>query len=99
LFHRIFTVPDSFHDLLHESPEKRNACSRLILNYFSSTTDDVQKVPPIPPLLQVDETQHIFTWPEIMFRAVGLSVSAVGFVFGISLMVGSERFLTSEGRR
>ena len=85
---RIFTVPDSYHDLLHESPEKRNACYRIILNYFSSQSDDVEKIQPIPPLLQVDETQQIFTWPEIIFRAVGLSVSAVGFVLGISLMVG-----------
>jgi hypothetical protein len=69
------------------------------LNYFSSQTDDVQKVQPIPPLLQVDETQHIFTWPEIIFRGVGLSVSAVGFVLGISLMVGSEKLLYSKIRR
>jgi hypothetical protein len=76
---------------LHEAPEKRNACSRVILNFFSQKVDDVGKVHPIPPMVPVDETQQIFTWPEIIIRAVGLSVSAIGFVFGISLMVGSER--------
>ena len=62
----------------------------MILNYFSQDSDDIHQVVQIPPLILFDETQQIFTWPEIIFRAIGLSISAVGFVLGISLMTGNE---------
>eukprot|EP00602_Paraphysomonas_sp_CaronLab_P010596 CAMPEP_0185035568 /NCGR_PEP_ID=MMETSP1103-20130426/27186_1 /TAXON_ID=36769 /ORGANISM="Paraphysomonas bandaiensis, Strain Caron Lab Isolate" /LENGTH=386 /DNA_ID=CAMNT_0027572707 /DNA_START=59 /DNA_END=1219 /DNA_ORIENTATION=- len=88
---RIFTVPNSYHEVLLEAPEKRNACARVILNFFEQESDDVHRISPIPPLITCDPSKHIFSYAEIVLRATGVTVAAVGFVLGVTLMVGGGR--------
>jgi hypothetical protein len=72
-----------------ETPEKRNACVRVILNFFEQETDDVAEVIPIPPLAIPAEKQ-IFLLPELVIRATGLTIAAFGFILGVSLMLGGR---------
>lgn len=83
-------MPDSYHELLLEAPHARNACERMILNFFSQESDDVNKVKAIPPLVPLDESKYIFTMPELVFRAVGLTIAAIGLGMGVTLMVGGR---------
>jgi hypothetical protein len=75
--------------VLLETPDKRNACVRVILNFFEQENDDVNEVKPIPPLENHVDKQ-IFSFPELVFRATGLSIAAVGFILGVSLMLGGR---------
>ena len=76
--------------ILLETPDKRNACFRVILNFFEQEKDDIGDVKPIPPLT-IPEEKQIFQLPELLFRAAGLSVAAFGFMLGVSLMLGDRR--------
>ena len=65
---------------------------RVILNFFEQDSDDVHEVKPIPPLLSISaEDKQIFSFPELIFRATGLSIAAFGFIFGVSLMMGGGK--------
>lgn len=66
----------------------RNACVRVILNFFEQEKDDVMEVSPVPPLQTRDGDKQIFLLPELVFRAAGLSVAALGLIVGVSLVLG-----------
>jgi hypothetical protein len=75
--------------VLLETPDKRNACVRVILNYFEQEKDDIGEVKTIPPLVTPEEKQ-IFLLPELVFRATGLTIATFGFMLGVSLMLGGR---------
>mmetsp|Transcript_22059 Transcript_22059/g.37350 ORF Transcript_22059/g.37350 Transcript_22059/m.37350 type:complete len:390 (+) Transcript_22059:136-1305(+) len=86
---RILEVPESYHDVLLETPDKRNACVRAMVSFFEQEHDDVGEVRPVPPLVSPGEKQ-IFQLPELVIRATGLTISAFGFILGVSLMLGGR---------
>jgi hypothetical protein len=78
-----------FFQVLLETPDKRNACVRAILNFFEQEHDDVGEVRVVPPLVMPGEKQ-IFLLPELVIRASGLTIAAFGFILGVSLMLGGR---------
>mgnify|MGYP003386189456 FL=1 len=85
----VLVLPAAAPQILLETPEKRNACVRVILNFLEQESDDVSEVTPIPPLA-IPEEKQIFLLPELVFRATGLTIAAFGFILGVSLMLGGR---------
>lgn len=87
---KMFLVPGAYHEILMESEEIREAALKVIYDYFNQRSDDVSQVQPVFPLTQYDPHHSIISWPELIIRGVGMTVSIVGVVVGVA-MVLSDR--------
>jgi hypothetical protein len=90
---RMFICPNSYHEVLLEAPPTRNAILRTIVDYFSQDNDDVQQVAGLYPLVPHDPNIPLFTVSELIFRSIGIGISTVGLLVGLSMMLGTRRSL------
>lgn len=85
---RLFTVPGTYHELLQEKPEVRDACRKVICDFFLQKADSVSLVEPCYPLEPFDaDRTPLFTYTELIMRGAGLVLAAVGIVAGCSMML------------
>jgi hypothetical protein len=87
---RLFTVPDSYHELLQEKEHTRDACRKVICDFFTQKSDSVTHVDPCFPLERFDITTPTYSVPELVGRGVGLVLAAVGVVAGLAMILGSS---------
>jgi hypothetical protein len=89
---RLFTVPGTYHELLQEKPEVRDACKKVICDFFLQKSDSVQLVEPCYPLEVCDtNTKPLFTYKELLMRGAGLMLAAVGVVAGCSMILAGGK--------
>lgn len=88
---KLFTVPDSFHELLQEKEPIRDACRKVICDFFTQKSDSVALVEPCYPLVNFDAANtSLYSVPELVGRAVGLALAAVGVVAGCAMILGGR---------
>jgi hypothetical protein len=92
VFIRVLCVPNSYHEILLEASEKKNAAIRTIINYFEQDTDNVHDVELIPPLTACPQHITMYSLPELCIRGIGLAVAAIGFAIGMSFVISGKKF-------
>ncbi len=75
-----------------EAEPVRDAAISATLQFFSQDSDDVRAITPIAPLTLCEFDSNsweisLYSLPEIVVRATGLSVAAVALIYGVSLIV------------
>ena len=88
---KMFTVPDSFHELLQEREPVRAAVYKVIDDFFNQKSDDVAAVKPCFPLVQCDPNTSIYSFAEFVVRGAGLAMAAAGCIAGLAMMFGDRR--------
>mmetsp|Transcript_24421 Transcript_24421/g.40745 ORF Transcript_24421/g.40745 Transcript_24421/m.40745 type:complete len:379 (-) Transcript_24421:131-1267(-) len=88
---KLFTVPESFHELLLEREPVRDASRKVICDFFTQTSDSVALVEPCYPLVEYDPNTPMYSVPEIIGRSVGLLLAAVGLVTGMAMIFGDRK--------
>jgi hypothetical protein len=88
---KLLTVPGTYHELLQEKQEIRDACRKVILDFFTQKSDSVALVEPCYPLENFDaSTAVLYSYPELMLRGAGLLLAAVGVVAGCAMVLGGR---------
>jgi hypothetical protein len=88
---RMLIVPNSYHEILCEKEEIREAVFKVINDYFSQRGDDVSLVEPVYPLQLYDHRNPIYSWPELIIRGVGVTLSVIGVMAGVAMVLGGGR--------
>lgn len=90
---RLFTIPGSYHEILFESEDILDAANKVILDFFNQKDDDVNAVRPCHPLQEYDGRAYelIYNVPELVVRGIGISLSVIGVIAGIALLLGDRR--------
>ena len=88
---KLLTVPDSYHELLQERPPIRDACRKVICDFFSQKSDSVALVEPCYPLESFDPKTPTYTVTELAVRGAGLVLSAVGIIAGCAMILAGDR--------
>lgn len=79
---RMFLAPEAFHELLSESNLVRSATISIIRDFFTQKSDDVSRVEPSYPLVEVDPASSTYSLPELLLRGAGVALSIVGIILG-----------------
>ena len=88
---KLFTVPDSFHELLQEKEPIRDACRKVICDFFTQKSDNVALVEPCYPLVNFDAASTpLYPVPEVIARGVGLALATMGLVAGCAMILGGR---------
>lgn len=88
---KLFTVPESFHELLQEKEPIRDACRKVICDFFTQKSDSVALVEPCYPLVNFDAASTpLYSVPELLGRALGLTLATVGVVAGCAMILGGR---------
>lgn len=104
---RLATVPDSYHELLFESDDKRIPVENQILEYFNQSSDDVSELR-INPLFEVYNRENkahlrpsLMSLGETCVRGSCLVLGTVGIVVGLSMLTGfnTDRVYTALFKR
>lgn len=88
---RMFFVPNAYHEILFEKKETRDAAFKVIFDFFGQKSDDVSLVQPCYPLQYYDPATPIYTLPELIVRGIGISLSIVGIVAGVAMILGDKK--------
>jgi hypothetical protein len=88
---QMFLAPNAMHNLLLENDIIRGATNKVILDFFSQAEDDVSSVHPSSPLEPWDKQKPLYSGPELILRAVGVSVGVLGILSGLALIVTGGR--------
>lgn len=87
---KMFTIPNTFHELLMEKESVRGAVHKVIEDYFNQPTDDVSKVEQVFPLEEYDPSRPIYSVPEMIIRGAGIALSAVGIIAGVAMLMSGS---------
>lgn len=87
---RMFVAPGAYHEILFEQETIREAALKVITDFFSQRSDDITLVPPCYPLQLYDPVTPIYSAPELLFRGVGIAISALGIVAGLAMIFGDR---------
>lgn len=88
---KLFTVPESFHELLQEKEPIRDACRKVIFDFFTQKSDSVALVEPCYPLVNFDAAStSLYSVPELIARGVGLVLATMGLVAGCAMILGGR---------
>ena len=87
---RIFSVPDSYHELFLEKKIYRDSITSVIIDFFSQNEDTVSSVKPIGPLFE-GEITSVLTLPQAVFRATGAIMAVSLGVIGLSMIISGRR--------
>lgn len=88
---KLFTVPESYHELLQEKEPIRDACRKVICDFFTQKSDSVAQVEPCYPLVNFDAASTpLYSTPELIGRAVGLVLATAGIVAGCAMILGGR---------
>ena len=88
---KLFTVPDSYHELLQEKEPIREACRKVICDFFTQKSDSVSLVEPCYPLESFDPHTPTYSLTELVIRGAGLALAAVGVIAGFAMILGGDR--------
>lgn len=88
---KMFFVPNAYHEILFEKQETRDAAWKVIFDFFGQKSDDVSLVQPCFPLQYYDPVTPIYTLPEIIVRGIGITLSLVGVVAGVAMILGDRK--------
>ena len=88
---QMFTVPNSYHELLFENDKTRQACLKVITDFFNQKSDDVSLVQPAFPLELYDPITPIYSLPEVIIRVSGIIVASIGIIAGIAMIIGDRK--------
>lgn len=87
----LFTLPDTYHELLFEEERKRFVVEQQILAFFQQSSDDVHVVECIAPFVRHDPngpSQALATLTDTVLKGVGILVGSMGIVTGLALLTG-----------
>lgn len=87
---KLLYAPDTYHELLLESPAVQKSCFNVIGDFFSQDSDDVTRVMPQGHLQLYDLNKPMYSLPEMLFRTVGIVVAALSFSVGLAMLLGDR---------
>lgn len=88
---KLFTVPESYHELLQEKEPVREACRKVICDFFTQKSDSVAQVQPCYPLVDFDAASTpLYSVAELIGRGAGLVLATVGIVAGCAMILGGR---------
>jgi hypothetical protein len=90
---KMFFCPGAYHEILHESETVRNAAMKMIVDFFTQPTDDVNQVEPAYPFVLQNKQESMYSWLEFSVRAGGIVVASAGMIAGLALLVGGSRLV------
>jgi lysophospholipase len=91
---RLATVPDSYHDLLFESDDRRIPVENQIIEYLSQASDDISQLRIDPMFDEYNSESKAHLRPSLMslgetiVRGSCLAVGTLGIVIGLSMVTG-----------
>ena len=98
MYKRIFTVPDSYHELLLEKKIYRDSVISMAIDFFdlneqSLDNDDLKSLKIKGPIFE-SEDGNLNTLPQVILKASGIVLAFGIGAFGISIMLsGGKRSL------
>lgn len=87
----MFVAPNSYHEVLFENEIIRGAAMKVICDFFTQVSDNVELVVPCSPLILFDKNTPIYSPAETVIRAVGISIGIVTCSIGIALLISGGR--------
>lgn len=88
---KMFIVPDSYHEVLQEKELTRDACRKVINDFFNQKSDNVTLVQPCYPLVSYDPTTPLYSLSEIILRGTGVLIATVGIITGVAMILGDRK--------
>lgn len=88
---RLFTIPNSYHELLQENDIIRNSCKKIIIDFFNQRSDNINQIQPCYPIEEYNISNAIYSYPELLLRGTGLVIASIGFIVGVAMILGDKR--------
>mmetsp|Transcript_8488 Transcript_8488/g.8432 ORF Transcript_8488/g.8432 Transcript_8488/m.8432 type:complete len:377 (-) Transcript_8488:534-1664(-) len=83
---RMFYAPNAYHDILFENDIIKGAVTKVIQDFFSQESDEVELLQPCSPLVDWDRNTLIYSPAEVIVRALGVGTAVVMGILGVALI-------------
>jgi hypothetical protein len=88
---KMFRVPNAYHEILYENDTIREAALKVVYDFFTQKSDNVQGVEPCYPIENYNPVTPIYTVTELLIRGSGVVLSVAGIVTGLAMIFGDKR--------
>lgn len=88
---RLVFLPGAYHEILFETTHRRAAAEKMVMEFFTQDSDNVQVVACHSPFVEFDQSEpsmSLLSMAEIVVRSLGGVVATVGILVGLSMVSG-----------
>ena len=88
--YRLFSVPDSYHEILCEKKIYRESVMSMAIDFFDQREDSVENVKPQGPVFEGD-FDSVYSISTMVFKTSGVIIALGVGIAGISMVISGRR--------